>query len=113
LTEAVEKGDQAAAQGGIDVDMPKNEPLPKPLFLSVAPLLLLLYQLLMIPLLPLPLDLDRQITTKNLLTTSHPRMILMRQCKAQATRRQSKRPWISILSLPHIVLLLTAVLRSL
>ncbi len=29
LTEAVEKGDQAAAQGGIDVDMPKNEPPPQ------------------------------------------------------------------------------------
>ena len=29
LTEAVEKGDQAAAQGGIDVDMPKNGPPPQ------------------------------------------------------------------------------------
>ena len=29
LTEAVEKGDQAAAQGGIHVDMPKNESPPQ------------------------------------------------------------------------------------
>jgi hypothetical protein len=32
LTEAVEKGDQAAAQGGIGFDMPKNEP-PSPAFI--------------------------------------------------------------------------------
>ena len=29
LTEAVAKGDQATAQGGIDVDAPKNEPPPQ------------------------------------------------------------------------------------
>ena len=29
LTDAVAKGDQAAAQGGIDVNVPKNEPSPQ------------------------------------------------------------------------------------
>ena len=52
LTDAVAKADQAAAQVGIDVNVPKNEPLPQAFVPFVQASALLLYQL---PRIPLPL----------------------------------------------------------
>ena len=89
LAEEIEKVDQAAAQGGIDESVPKNDPLHKCLFRLRKPLLLLLYQLLRIPLLPLFLDPDHPITTKKELITSEltlKRLPMIRLCRLSSRR---------------------------
>ena len=64
-------GDQATARGGIDVDVPKNEPPPQasvPFAQASAPAVVPVAE---DPVAPLLLDHDHQIATKNELMTIH------------------------------------------